>query len=596
MRRLILNAFKENSIVMSDISYIAGPTVVRFELIPERACKLKHIRTCEDKLNEALSEYGPIRLIAPVPTKGTIAVEVPRLDSQIVCLREVLESNEFQESGAHLPIALGIDYENNIAVADLAKMPHLLIAGATGQGKSVLLNNIILSLLYRLNPADLKLVLIDPKYVEFNHYNRIKKQYLLRTSEEAPAVITAIEKVPKILISIDNEVRIRYNLLIQTQCRTIREYNHKIADGKLSKDKHHHQPNIVVVIDEFADLMNVCGGNFMMPLASIAQRSRAVGIHLVIATQRLSTDVITGIIKANFPARIAFRVMSDADSKTVLDISGAQKLLGMGDMLFNYCGDFKRIQSCFIDTPGIESICEWIAQHCPTDFSYVLSIISPSDTPYEAISERDPLFLEAAHSIVTSNNSPINFKPLIDLLMSDDEDKDDDSNFAKDTVMVKDDDKMGAVDFTDLLDTYEFIEKPYRFPCENYMIIGDTEEIDKIINTCGYINIDVGDIEKTLSNETTNYVSTGSAEGAGCIVNALKDAVSKLPIAIDRITDLLFNIWVPKTMDSPLKELNSMTEFIGELSGDIKYTWGVAYDDESLNGQQAKISLIAASK
>lgn len=581
---------------MSDISYIAGPTVVRFELIPERACKLKHIRTCEDKLNEALSEYGPIRLIAPVPTKGTIAVEVPRLDSQIVCLREVLESNEFQESGAHLPIALGIDYENNIAVADLAKMPHLLIAGATGQGKSVLLNNIILSLLYRLNPADLKLVLIDPKYVEFNHYNRIKKQYLLRTSEEAPAVITAIEKVPKILISIDNEVRIRYNLLIQTQCRTIREYNHKIADGKLSKDKHHHQPNIVVVIDEFADLMNVCGGNFMMPLASIAQRSRAVGIHLVIATQRLSTDVITGIIKANFPARIAFRVMSDADSKTVLDISGAQKLLGMGDMLFNYCGDFKRIQSCFIDTPGIESICEWIAQHCPTDFSYVLSIISPSDTPYEAISERDPLFLEAAHSIVTSNNSPINFKPLIDLLMSDDEDKDDDSNFAKDTVMVKDDDKMGAVDFTDLLDTYEFIEKPYRFPCENYMIIGDTEEIDKIINTCGYINIDVGDIEKTLSNETTNYVSTGSAEGAGCIVNALKDAVSKLPIAIDRITDLLFNIWVPKTMDSPLKELNSMTEFIGELSGDIKYTWGVAYDDESLNGQQAKISLIAASK
>lgn len=581
---------------MSDISYIAGPTVVRFELIPERACKLKHIRTCEDKLNEALSEYGPIRLIAPVPTKGTIAVEVPRLDSQIVCLREVLESNEFQESGAHLPIALGIDYENNIAVADLAKMPHLLIAGATGQGKSVLLNNIILSLLYRLNPADLKLVLIDPKYVEFNHYNRIKKQYLLRTSEEAPAVITAIEKVPKILISIDNEVRIRYNLLIQTQCRTIREYNHKIADGKLSKDKHHHQPNIVVVIDEFADLMNVCGGNFMMPLASIAQRSRAVGIHLVIATQRLSTDVITGIIKANFPARIAFRVMSDADSKTVLDISGAQKLLGMGDMLFNYCGDFKRIQSCFIDTPGIESICEWIAQHCPTDFSYVLSIISPSDTPYEAISERDPLFLEAAHSIVTSNNSPINFKPLIDLLMSDDEDKDDDSNFAKDTVMVKDDDKMGAVDFTDLLDTYEFIEKPYRFPCENYMIIGDTEEIDKIINTCGYINIDVRDIEKTLSNETTNYVSTGSAEGAGCIVNALKDAVSKLPIAIDRIADLLFNIWVPKTMDSPLKELNSMTEFIGELSGDIKYTWGVAYDDESLNGQQAKISLIAASK
>lgn len=596
MKRLVLNVFKENGIVMSDISYNVGPTVVRFELIPERACKLKQIRSCEDKLNEALSEYGPIRLIAPVPGKGTIAVDVPRLDRQVVWLREVLESKEFQKSEAHLPIALGIDYENNIAVADLAKMPHLLIAGATGQGKSVLLNNIILSLLYRLSPANLKLVLIDPKQVEFNRYNRIKKQYLLRTSEETPEVITAIEKVPEILISIVNEVRKRYDLLIQTQCRTIREYNHKIADGKLPKDKHHHQPNIVVVIDEFADLMNVCGGNFMMPLARIAQKSRAIGIHLVIATQCLSTDVITGIIKANFPTRIAFRVMSDVDSKTILDMSGAQKILGMSDMLFNYCADFKRIQSCYIDTPEIKSICEWIAQHCPTDFSYELSIISPSDTPYEAISERDPLFLEAAHSIVTSNNSPINFKPLIDLLMSDDEEKDDDSNFTKDTVMGKDDDKMEAVDFTDLLDTYEFIEKPYRFPYENYKIIGDTAEIDKIIYTCGYMNIDVRDIEKTLSNETTNYVITGSAEGTGCIVNALKDAVSKLPIAIDHIADLLFNIWVPKTMASPVKELNSMTEFIGKLSGDFNCFWGVAYDDESLNGQQVKITLIAASK
>lgn len=594
MKQLILNVFKENGIVMSDISYIAGPTVVWFELIPERACKLKHIRSCEDKLNEALPEYGPIRLIAPVPSKGTIAVEVPRLDRQIVWLREVLESKEFQESGAHLPIALGIDYENNIAVADLAKMPHLLIAGATGQGKSVLLNNIILSLLYRLSPPDLKLVLIDPKQVEFNHYDRIKKQYLLRTSEEAPEVISAIEKVPEILNSIDNEVIKRYDLLRQTQCITIREYNHKIADGKLSKDKHHHQPNIIVVIDEFADLMNMCGRNFIMPLAHIAQLSRAVGIHLVIATQRPSTDVITGIIKANFPTRIAFRVISDVDSKTILDISGAQKLLGMGDMLFNYCGDFKRIQSCFIDTPEIESICEWIAQQCQTDSSYVLSIISPSNTPFESMSEHDPLFLEAAHPIVTSNNSPINLKPIIDLLMSDEDD--DDSNFTKDTVVGKDDDKMGAVDFTNLLDTYGFIEKPYRFPYENYMIIGDTAEIDKIINTCGYMNIDVRDIEKTLSNETTNYVITGSAEGTGCIVNALKDAVSKLPIAIDRIADLLFNIWMPKTMYSPLKELNSMTEFIGELSGDFNCFWGVAYDDESLNGQQAKITLIAASK
>lgn len=741
-KQLIVDAFCKKSIAFSNVSYIVGPTVVRFELIPERACKLKQIRSCEDKLNEALSEYGPIRLIAPVPSKGTIAVEVPRPDRQIVQLREVLESKEFQESGAHLPIALGIDYENNIAVADLAKMPHLLIAGATGQGKSVLLNNIILSLLYRLSPADLKLVLIDPKQVEFGHYNRIKKQYLLRTSEDTPQVITEVEKVPDILFAIYYEVENRYDLLIQTQCRTIREYNHKIADGKLSMDKHHHQPNIVVVIDEFANLMNECGENFKMPLALIAVKSRAVGIHVVIATHQTSTDIITGIIKAYFPSRIGFRVESDADSKTILDKSGAQQLLGMGDMLFNNSGDFKRIQSCFIDTPEIESICEWIQENVPDDDSYILPVTHSPLAKEDMDNERDPLFCDVARYIIesgmasTSNmqrrfsigysracrlmnqlekanlvgpsnggkprevlpqniikKKPLfSFSRLINFLKSDNDDKDEDgSNFTKDIVMEKDSNK-GKMDFAERLDSLEVPDTPYKFPYDNYQIVGcnpsskkerlwiecvrligkeigcdnlynyfinacqfldfndnavtvgvpsmwyaneiekiflnavssaikctfgknatlyyevgihennelfstefATLEIDRIINTCDFINIDVADIESTLSKDAVNYVTIGSADGEGCIANALKSAIGKLPIEIGNTSQILFNIWMPKNMQSPMTEMKSMTDFIKNMPSDINICWGCAYDD-SLEVQQAKVSLIAASK
>lgn len=371
MKALVASAFSKIGITFSEVSCVVGPTVVRFELIPDRGYKQKQIRSCEDKLNGALSEYGPIRLIAPVPGKGTIAVEVPRPDRQIVRLREVLESKEFQESEAHLPVALGIDSENNIFVADLAKMPHLLVSGATGQGKSVLLNSIILSLLYRLSPADLKLVLINPRQVEFDYYNRINKQYLLRTSEDTPQVITEVEKVPDILFAIDNEVQHRFDLMFKAQCRNIQEYNQKIADGRHTSNK---LPYIVVIIDEFADLMNECGENFKMPLAHIVVQSRAVGIHVVIATHQTSTDIITGIIKANFPSRIGFRVESEADSKTILDKSGAQQLLGMGDMLYNHWGDFKRIQSCFIDTPEIESICEWIQENVPVGDPYILPV------------------------------------------------------------------------------------------------------------------------------------------------------------------------------------------------------------------------------
>ena len=404
MRQLIINAFAQNGIDIISVSYVTSPSVVRFEFTPSPGIKMSNIRSCEYDLAEALADYGSVRLIAPVPGKGTIAVEVPRPDRQIVRLKEVLESKEFQDSKAHLPIALGIDSENNTIVADLAKMPHLLIAGAMGQGKRVLLRNIILSLLYKFSPADLKLVLIDTKQLEFSQYNTIKEQYLLQTSDMFPAIITTdIEKVEAILSSIDCEVRHRYNLLRISECRTIYEYNQKFAEGKLSQPQHHYLPYIVIVIDDFADLMITQGRDFVAPLVGIAQKCRAVGIHLVITTQRHSTDIITGIIKANFPARIAFKVRSEIDSKTILYINGAEKLLGMGDMLFMDRCSTNRIQGCFVDNEEIESVCDWIAKESPKDTSYVLPIISDPDTFYKPISEgRDPPFEEVAHKIVES--------------------------------------------------------------------------------------------------------------------------------------------------------------------------------------------------
>lgn len=330
---------------------------------------------------EALSLYGYTRAMIIKPyEKRTISVSIRRPDTQTLSLREILESKKFEDSEAELPIALGIDSENNTVVADLAKMPHLLISGEMGQGKRVLLNSIILSLLYKLSPADLKLVLIDPMQVEFNQFNIIG-QYLLQTSNTSTEVVTDIEKVSTILKSIGYEVRHRYDLLRISGCRTIYEYNQKFAEGKLSKDQHNHLPYIIVVIDEFADLMITQGRDFVTPLVGIAQRSRAVGIHLVIATRRPSTDIITGVIKANFPARIAFKVCSEIDSKTILDTTGAEQLLGMGDMLFNNSGSITRIQGCFVDNEEIESVCDWIAKESQKDTSYV-SANQKNKTPF----------------------------------------------------------------------------------------------------------------------------------------------------------------------------------------------------------------------
>lgn len=366
---------------VEDIITRVSKYLINVEVIVKNEARVAMSQLARMFIPEALSLYGYTRAMIIEPyEKRTISVSIRRPDTQTIPLREILESKEFEESEDELPIALGIDSENNTVVADLAKMPHLLISGAMGQRKTVLLHSIILSLLYKLSPADLKLVLIDPKLAEFDQFNIIG-QYLLQTSNTSTEVITDIEKVPTILRSIDYEVRHRYDLLRISGCRTICEYNQKLADGKLSKDQHNHLPYIIVVIDEFADLMITQGRDFVTPLVGITQRSRAVGIHLVIATRRPSTDIITGVIKANFPTRIAFKVCSEIDSKTILDTTGAEQLLGMGDMLFNNSGSITRIQGCFVDNEEIESVCDWLAKESPKDTSYV-SANQKNKTPF----------------------------------------------------------------------------------------------------------------------------------------------------------------------------------------------------------------------
>ena len=386
----ITSTIKKSLGGVEDIITRVSKYLINVEVIVKNEVRPAMSQLARMFIPEALSLYGYTRAMIIEPyEKRTISVSIRRPDTQTIPLREILESKEFEESEDELPIALGIDSENNTVVADLAKMPHLLISGAMGQGKTVLLHSIILSLLYKLSPADLKLVLIDPMQVEFNQFNIIGEynqfniigQYLLQTSNTSTEVITDIEKVPTILRSIDYEVRHRYDLLRISGCRTICEYNQKLADGKLSKDQHNHLPYIIVVIDEFADLMITQGRDFVTPLVGITQRSQAVGIHLVIATRRPSTDIITGVIKANFPTRIAFKVCSEIDSKTILDTTGAEQLLGMGDMLFNNSGSITRIQGCFVDNEEIESVCDWLAKESPKDTSYV-STNQKNKTPF----------------------------------------------------------------------------------------------------------------------------------------------------------------------------------------------------------------------
>ena len=356
----IVETLSHYKIDIAKIKATVGPTVTLYEIIPAPGVRISKIKNLEDDIALSLSALG-IRIIAPIPGKGTIGIEVPNSNPEMVSMRSLIASEKFQNSDFELPIVMGKTITNETFVFDLTKTPHLLVAGATGQGKSVGLNAIIISILYKKHPAQVKFVLVDPKKVELTLYNKIERHFLAKLPGEADAIITDVSKVVATLNSLCIEMDDRYELLKEAEVRTIKEYNTKFIERKLNPEKgHHYLPYIIVLIDEFADLIMTAGKEVEHPIARIAQLARAIGIHLIVATQRPSVNVITGMIKANFPARIAFRVLSKIDSRTILDASGADQLIGRGDMLISTGSDIKRLQCGFVDTPEVESICSFI--------------------------------------------------------------------------------------------------------------------------------------------------------------------------------------------------------------------------------------------
>ena len=399
----IVNTLSNYKIGIESIKATIGPTVTLYEIVPEAGVRISKIKNLEDDIALSLSALG-IRIIAPIPGKGTIGIEVPNKNSTIVSMHSVISSQKFQQSEMILPIALGKTISNETLVVDLAKMPHLLMAGATGQGKSVGLNAVLTSLLYKKHPAEVKFVLVDPKKVELTLFNKIERHYLAKLPDSEEAIITDNTKVINTLNSLCIEMDNRYELLKNAQCRNIVEYNKKFKSRKLNpNDGHQFLPYIILVVDEFADLIMTAGKEVETPIARIAQLARAIGIHLIIATQRPSVNVITGIIKANFPARIAFRVTSKIDSRTILDSSGADQLIGRGDMLYTQGNELIRVQCAFVDTPEIERLTDFIGSQKAYASAHVLPeyIGDESGTNIDIdISDRDKLFREAAEVIV----------------------------------------------------------------------------------------------------------------------------------------------------------------------------------------------------
>jgi len=400
----IVETLNHYNIEIDKIKATIGPTVTLYEIIPAPGVRISKIKNLEDDIALSLAALG-IRIIAPMPGKGTIGIEVPNQNPEMVSMRSVLSTEKFQNTTMDLPIALGKTISNEVFIADLAKMPHLLVAGATGQGKSVGINAILVSLLYKKHPSELKFVLVDPKKVELTLFRKIERHFLAKLPDEADAIITDTKKVVNTLNSLCIEMDQRYDLLKDAQVRNLKEYNHKFINRKISDpEKHRYLPFIVLVIDEFADLMMTAGKEVEMPIARIAQLARAVGIHLVIATQRPSVNVITGTIKANFPARLAFRVLSKIDSRTILDAGGADQLIGRGDMLLSTGSDLIRLQCAFVDTPEVERISDFIGNQrgYPTAMllpEYVGEGESSSSKEFDA-DNRDPMFEEAARLIV----------------------------------------------------------------------------------------------------------------------------------------------------------------------------------------------------
>ncbi|PWI29737.1 cell division protein FtsK [Flavobacteriaceae bacterium LYZ1037] len=401
----IVETLNNYKIGIASIKATIGPTVTLYEIVPDAGVRISKIKNLEDDIALSLSALG-IRIIAPIPGKGTIGIEVPNKNSTIVSMRSVIASQKFQKSDMQLPIALGKTISNETFVVDLAKMPHLLMAGATGQGKSVGLNAVLTSLLYKKHPAEVKFVLVDPKKVELTLFNKIERHYLAKLPDSEDAIITDNTKVIHTLNSLCIEMDNRYEMLKNALCRNIAEYNVKFKARKLNpNDGHQFLPYIVLVVDEFADLIMTAGKEVETPIARLAQLARAIGIHLIIATQRPSVNVITGIIKANFPARIAFRVTSKIDSRTILDGSGADQLIGRGDMLYTQGNDLVRIQCAFVDTPEVEKITDFIGSQKAYPDAYLLPeyVGEESGTSLDVdIADRDKLFREAAEIIVTA--------------------------------------------------------------------------------------------------------------------------------------------------------------------------------------------------
>lgn len=403
----IVDTLGNYGIGIKEIKATIGPTVTLYEIIPDAGVRISKIKNLEDDIALSLAALG-IRIIAPIPGKGTIGIEVPNKNREMVPVRMMIGSEKFQRSTADLPIVLGKTISNEIFMTDLAKMPHLLMAGATGQGKSVGLNMILTSLLYKKHPSQLKFVLVDPKKVELTLFNKIERHFLAMLPNSAEAIITDTKKVVNTLNSLCMEMDNRYNLLKDAGCRNLKEYNVKFVNRRLNPDKgHYYMPYIVLVIDELADLMMTAGKEVEQPIARLAQLARAIGIHLVVATQRPSVNVITGTIKANFPARLSFKVTSKIDSRTILDTGGADQLVGMGDMLLSTGSEIIRLQCAFVDTPEVDDICNFIGNQQGYDTAYMLPEFegdtegTGNDKSDFDPKNRDQFFDEAARLIVT---------------------------------------------------------------------------------------------------------------------------------------------------------------------------------------------------
>ena len=401
----IVDTLRNYKIEIAQIKATVGPSVTLYEIVPEAGIRISKIKSLEDDIALSLSALG-IRIIAPIPGKGTIGIEVPNKNPTMVSMKSVIGSAKFQEAEMELPIALGKTISNETFVVDLAKMPHLLMAGATGQGKSVGLNAVLTSLLYKKHPAEVKFVLVDPKKVELTLFNKIERHYLAKLPDMDDAIITDNAKVVNTLNSLCVEMDNRYSLLKDAMVRNIKEYNDKFKARKLNPENgHRFLPYIVLVVDEFADLIMTAGKEVEVPIARLAQLARAIGIHLIIATQRPSVNVITGLIKANFPARIAFRVTSKIDSRTILDTQGADQLIGRGDMLYTNGNDVVRVQCAFIDTPEVEKITDFIGSQKAYATAYLLPEFIGEESGINLdmdISDRDTLFREAAEIIVNA--------------------------------------------------------------------------------------------------------------------------------------------------------------------------------------------------